>query len=84
MGALQAEGAQALSFTVGGGPLLTAELEPGLSPQQVAQRIDRALAPAKVHAALDGRGQLVFSTPESNWPALRDGVAVSGRAYWRC
>jgi hypothetical protein len=32
-----------------------------------------------VRASLDDQGQLVFSTTESNWPAVKDSIAVSGR-----
>jgi len=79
--ALQASAPQTLAFSVGGlgGPQLTAAIEPGMTAEEIAHRLDRALAPAKVRAALDGQGQLVFSTLETDWPTIKDGIAVSGR-----
>jgi hypothetical protein len=81
MDALQAAGPQTLAFSIGaaGGPQLSVALEPGLSRQEIAQRFDRALAPLKVRAQLDERGQLLFSTAEANWPAVKDSIAISGR-----
>jgi hypothetical protein len=37
------------------------------------------MAPMGVRAGADGQGGVVFSTPESNWPAVRDSIAISGR-----
>jgi hypothetical protein len=78
---LQAAGPQTLAFSIGGagGPQLSAALEPGLSRQEIAQRLDRALAPLKVRAQLDERGQLLFSTDEANWPGVKDTIVISGR-----
>jgi hypothetical protein len=78
---LQAEGPQVLVFSVGGAGAgqLSVTLDGGLSRQEIAQRFDRALAPLKVRAQLDDRGQLVFSTDEANWPAVKDSIAISGR-----
>lgn len=79
--ALQANAPQTLAFSVGGlgGPQLAAAIEPGMTAEEIARRLDRALAPAKVRAALDDQGQLVFSTLETNWPTVKDGIAVTGR-----
>jgi hypothetical protein len=81
MDALQAAGPQTLAISIGaaGGPQLSVALEPGLSRQEIAQRFDRALAPLKVRAQLDERGQLLFSTEEANWPGVKDSIAISGR-----
>jgi hypothetical protein len=78
---LQQDAPQALAFSVGsaGGPQLSATVEPGMRGDEIAARFDRALAPLKVHAQLDERGELVFATSEEQWPAVRDGIAVSGR-----
>jgi hypothetical protein len=78
---LQAGAPQSLAFSVGGlgGPQLAVAIEPGMTRQEVAQRFDRALAPVKVRASLDTRGELVFETPESAWPLVKDNIAVSGR-----
>jgi hypothetical protein len=69
-----------LVFSVGGASAgqLSVTLDGGLSRQEIAQRFDRALAPLKVRAQLDDRGQPVFSTDEANWPAVKDSIAISG------
>ncbi|TFW29708.1 hypothetical protein [Massilia horti] len=78
---LQAQGEQSLAFSIGGagGPQLSAKLEPGMTRKEIAQRLDRTLAPLKVHAELDEQGQLVFSTDETTYAAVKDSIAVSGR-----
>lgn len=78
---LQQGAPQSIAFSVGGvgGPQLSATITPDQTREQSARAIDRALAPLGVRAGLDGNGGLVFATPESNWPAVRDSVAVSGR-----
>ena len=72
---------QTISFSVGsaGGPQMGVNIEPDQSNQQIARALDRALAPMGVHASLDENGELVFSTPESNWSSVKDSIAVSGR-----
>src|SRR5690606_37734888 len=47
---LKSGGTQTMGFSVGsaGGPQLAATIEPGLSPEEIAQRLDRTLAPVKV------------------------------------
>jgi hypothetical protein len=77
---LQQNAPQTLAFSVGGvgGPQLSATITPGQTDEETARAIDRALAPLGVRASLD-RGGLVFSTPEANWPSVKDSVAVSGR-----
>jgi hypothetical protein len=72
---------QTISFSVGsaGGPQMAVNVEPDQSSQQIARALDRALAPMGVHASLDENGELVFTTPESNWSAVKDSIAVSGR-----
>jgi hypothetical protein len=72
---------QSISFSVGsaGGPQMAVNIEPDQSSADVARALDRALAPMGVHASLDENGELVFSTPESNWSSVKDSIAVSGR-----
>jgi hypothetical protein len=79
--ALQNNGAQSLAFSVGGagGPQLSVTLEPGQPKEAIAAAIDRAMAPMGVRAGVDDGGRLLFSTPESSWPAVKDGIAISGR-----
>jgi hypothetical protein len=78
---LQAAAPLSLAFSVGGagGPQLSAAFEAGMTPEQIAARLDRTLAPVNVRAGLDNQGRIEFMTPEANWPAVRDGIAISGR-----
>jgi hypothetical protein len=77
---LQQNAPQTLAFSVGGvgGPQLSATITQDQTGEDATRAIDRALAPLGVRAGLD-RGGLVFSTPETNWPAVKDSIAVSGR-----
>lgn len=79
--ALQAGGQQTLGFSVGsaGGPHLAATIEPGMTAEEIAQRLDRTLAPLNVRAGLDGERELVFATPEASWNQVKDAIAVTGR-----
>jgi hypothetical protein len=79
--ALRSTGAQSLAFSVGGngGPQLSVEIGSGMSDEEIAAAIDRAVAPMGVRAGLDGQRGLVFSTAEANWPAVKDSIAISGR-----
>ena len=72
---------QSMSFSVGsaGGPQMSVRIDPDQSSADIARALDRALAPMGVHASLDENGELVFSTPESNWSSVKDSIAVSGR-----
>ena len=80
-GMLQAAAPVSLSFSVdgAGGPQLAAAFEPEMTPQQIAARLDRTLAPVNVRAGLDGQGRIEFTTAEANWPRVRDSIAISGR-----
>ena len=63
------------SATVG---LRSVHLAPGLSDGEIVARFDAALAPAGVRVTVNKDGELVFSTPESAWPGVRDALAVQG------
>ncbi|QOL49810.1 hypothetical protein [Massilia litorea] len=78
---LQAAAPLSLAFSVGGagGPQLAAAFEPDMTPEQIAGRLDRTLAPVNVRARLDKGGRIEFTTPESNWSGVRDSIAISGR-----
>ena len=78
---LQAAAPVSLAFSVGGagGPQLAAAIEPDMTPAQIVGRLDRTLAPVNVRAGLDGQRRIEFTTAESNWPAVRDSIAISGR-----
>jgi hypothetical protein len=78
---LQSAAPVSLAFSVGGagGPQLAAALEPDMTAQEIASRLDRTLAPVKVRASLDRQGRLEFRTAEANWQGVRDNIAISGR-----
>lgn len=79
--ALQSGGQQTYAFSVGsnGGPQLSATIEPGMTPEEIAARLDRTLSPVNVRVALDSKGQLVFGAPEAEWAGIKDAIAISGR-----
>jgi hypothetical protein len=81
LASLRSAGPQSLAFSVGGngGPQLSVNIDPDQTDEEIAAAIDRALAPMGVRAGLDGQGGLLFSTPEANWPAVKDSIAISGR-----
>jgi phage shock protein A len=71
---------ETLAVSVGGGAqgLRSVHLSPGLSDHEIVGRFDQALAPAGVRVEMGQNGELVFSTDENNWPAVRDAIAVQG------
>ena len=71
---------ETLAISVGGGVqgLRSVHLSPGLSDEEIVARFDGALAPAGVRVSANDDGELVFSTGEGNWPAVRDSIAVQG------
>lgn len=80
---LQAEGREALSFTTGvSGPaeqrVLTTVLEAGQSEASRLRQLDHALAPAQIRVGQNAQGEVVLSTPQSHWPAVRDGLSIKG------
>jgi hypothetical protein len=81
LASLRSSGPQSLAFSVGGagGPQLSVNIDPDQTDEEIAAAINRAMAPMGVNAGLDGQGGFVFSTPEANWPAVKDSIAISGR-----
>jgi len=81
LASLRSAGPQSVAFSVGGngGPQLSVNIDPDQTDEEIAAALNRALAPMGVNAGLDQQGGLVFSTPEANWPAVRDSIAISGR-----
>lgn len=71
---------ETLAISVGGGTagLRSVHLAPGLSDAEIISRFDQAMAPAGVRVSVNKDGELVFSTPENAWPAVRDSLAVQG------
>jgi len=72
---------QSIAFSVGsaGGPQTSIDIDPDQSDEEIARAIDRAMAPMGVRARVGDKGGLEFTTPEANWPAVKDSIAVSGR-----
>lgn len=81
LASLRNAGPQSLAFSVGGhgGPQLSVGIDPDQSDEEIAAALNRALAPMGVNAGLDNQGGFVFATPEANWPAVKDSIAISGR-----
>jgi len=71
---------ETLAISVGGGTagLRSVHLAPGLSDAEIISRFDQAMAPAGVRVSVNKDGELVFTTPENAWPAVRDSLAVQG------
>ena len=77
---LKAGGSQMLSFSLSvSSQPMTVHIEAGLSGEEIVQRFDRALAPANVRVSSDASGKLLFATPEVQWPAVRENLAILGR-----
>ncbi|MDQ1816152.1 hypothetical protein RBA41_22905 [Massilia sp. CCM 9210] len=76
---LTAGAGQSLSFSVGSNTQpLTVAVDPSMTRDDIVVRFDRALAPANMRVSADGSGALVFSTPESAWPMVRDSLSIQG------
>lgn len=77
---LQSGDKEMLAFAVDGvGPApATVFVEPGIPDDELVQRFDRALAPARIRVRADEQGSLVFRTPEVVWGAVRDSLAIKG------
>ncbi len=73
---------ETLAITVGtptpARPAAVVVVEPGLEPKTLARRLDQALAPTGLRAEAAEDGGLRFSVPESQWPAVRDTLAIRG------
>jgi hypothetical protein len=71
---------ETLAISVSGGTagLRSVHLAPGLTDNEIVNRFDQALAQAGVRVSVNKDGELVFSTQEANWPAVRDALAVQG------
>ncbi|SDT24526.1 hypothetical protein SAMN05216421_3260 [Halopseudomonas xinjiangensis] len=54
-------------------------LERGVHPEQILRRFNEALAPAGVRTELDSDGKVVFSSRETDWLRLQNGIAVQGQ-----
>ena len=75
---LTQEGPETLSFAVPGtGAPVAVAIDPDQNAHTTVQRLDQALAPAGLRVAIVA-GRLQWSSAESQWPALRDGLSVKG------
>lgn len=76
---LSAGAGQTLSFSVGANTQpLSVSVDPSMTREEVVARFDRALAPANLRVSADPNGALVFSTPETAWPMVRDSLSIQG------
>ena len=77
---LQATGPETLAFALDGSSRQTmaVRVEPGLSAATLANRFDQALASAGIRVSATAQGELDFTVPESQWPRLRDTLAIKG------
>lgn len=80
---LQSGERETLAFTTGSaGPVdqrvRTAVIDASHDENAVRRLLDHTLAPAGVRVAQADDGQVVLSTPESQWPAVRDGLSIKG------
>ena len=77
---LQSGGREVLALSVGvpGQRPLPVVVEPGLSEREIVLRLGQALAPVGVQAVRGEQGDLMLQTPESQWPAVRDSLAIKG------
>lgn len=80
---LQSGERETLTFNTGSaGPVdqrvRTAVIDPTYDEAAVRRLLDHTLAPAGVRVAQADDGQVVLSTPESQWPSVRDGLSVKG------
>lgn len=80
MQTLQSGGQETLTFSVSGAgqSLQSVIVDPSLSEDAMVQRFDQALAPANIRVSKGDAGALVFTVPESSWPATRDTIAIKG------
>ncbi|WP_459624923.1 hypothetical protein, partial [Burkholderia sp. 3C] len=62
----------------GNGPEVARQPAAQRAHDAIARRLDRALAPVGIRVACDDANGLTFTTPESNWPAVRDRMMIQG------
>jgi len=77
LAALAQGGAETLRLSLPGQPRSIAVPLDGQGLQRQLQSLQRALAPTDLRVETQG-GELQFSAPESQWPALRDGFSIRG------
>lgn len=77
---LRAGEKETLSFALAGSAprAVAVGVEPGLPDAALVQRFDQALSAVNLRASRDAQGNLVLSTPEAHWPAVRESLAIQG------
>lgn len=75
--ALSQGGTEMLRLALPGLPRPLAVLLDGQGLERQLQSLQQALAPTSLNVALQD-GEPVFSVPEAQWPALRDGLSLRG------
>lgn len=80
LASLQSGGKEVLAFSVGTAnqTLSSVTIETGMSATAIVNGLDQALAPAQIRASTGSDGSIVFRTPESVWPTVRDTLSVRG------
>ncbi|RJF97037.1 hypothetical protein D3870_19930 [Noviherbaspirillum cavernae] len=80
MRTLQSGDKETLTLSIGGAgqPLRSVSVDPELSEEAIIQRFEHALSPANIGVSKGDAGALVFSVPETSWPATRDTFAIKG------
>lgn len=71
---------ETLSFATGHSRarIVSLTLEAGQGTATNVRRLDQTLAPADIRIAQDANGEVTLSTPEAQWPSVRDALAVKG------
>lgn len=74
---------ETLSFLTGSSTpsdqrILTAVLTPDQSPAERLRLIDQTLAVSQIRVGYNAQGEITLSTPDANWPQVRDGLSVRG------
>lgn len=78
LAALGEAGVETLKLSLPGQPRpLSFALDPSRGTAAAVEALNRLLQPAGVRAAVAG-SELLFSAAETAWPALRDGLRISG------
>lgn len=80
---LQLSERETLSFVTGTNTptdrrILTAVLTPEQSPTDRLRLIDKTLAVAQIRVGHNAQGEVSLSTPDANWPNVRDGMSIKG------
>jgi len=81
--ALQSSERETLSFSTGAaGPaeqrVQTVIFEAGQDEASRVRLLDHSLAPVRIRVRQSAQGEVLLTTPEAQWPAVRDGLSIKG------